>query len=97
MVTRDALRNGLIVRVGANEPISAELELLVAPRRASTARLPHLALATLPMTSRAGPRTVRLKPTRALRGTGRIRAELRVVAYDPAANRSVITIKFIVR
>jgi hypothetical protein len=97
-VTRKALRKGIKVRLGADEPIAAELKLLVATRRVPIVRAPVMALATLAMSPHGGgTRTVRLKPRRPMRGTGPIRAELRVVAYDAAANRSIAVNKLTIR
>jgi hypothetical protein len=97
-VTRKALRKGIKVRLGADEPFAAELKLLVAPRRVPIVREPVMALATLAMSPRGGgTRTVRIKPGRLIRGTRPIHAELSVVAYDAAANHSTAMIKFTIR
>jgi hypothetical protein len=94
---RAAVRAGLKVRVGADEAIGAELELLVAPRRVRIARVPDLALARVSLPLRTGTRTVTLKPRRALSGGRPIPAQLRVVAYDAAGNRAAKTIAFTIR
>ena len=96
-VRRSALKSGLKVRVGANEPISADLELLVAPRRVTMARAPDLAVATRSLGRGAGTRTVTLKPTRRLTGKRAIPAQLRIVAYDAAGNRTAKTIAFTIK
>jgi hypothetical protein len=96
-VSRKALRAGLKVRVGADEPVAVEVELLVAPRRVTVARTPDLELARLSLPRQAGTRTVRLKPRRRLSGRRPIQAQLRVVAYDGAGNRSAKTITFTIR
>jgi hypothetical protein len=95
-VTRRKLQAGLKVRIGANEPIDAELELLVAPRRVTIARSLDLALAAKRLPRAAGTRTVTLRPARKLTGRGRISAQLRIVAHDAAGNRSTRTITFTV-
>jgi hypothetical protein len=94
---RASVRAGLKIRVGADEAIGAELELLVAPRRVTIARVPDLALGRLSLPLRAGARTVTLKPRRALSGGRPIPAQLRVVAYDAAGNRAAKTIAFTIR
>ena len=96
-VKRSALKGGLKVRIGANEPISADLELLVAPRRVTIARAPDLALATRSLGRGAGTRTVALKPRRRLTGKRAIPAQLRIVAYDAAGNRTAKTITFSIK
>jgi hypothetical protein len=96
-VRRRSLKAGLKVRVGANEPISVELELLVAPRRVTIARAPDLALATRSLGRGAGTRTVTLKPARRLTGKRAIPAQLRVVAYDAAGNRAATTVRFTIK
>jgi hypothetical protein len=96
-VRRKALRAGLTARVGADEPVAVEIELLVAPRRVTLARTPDLALVRLSRPRQAGTRTVRLKPRRRLSGTRPIPAQLRIVAYDGSGNRTAKTIRFTIR
>ena len=83
-MTRRAFNAGLKLRVSANEPIAAKLSLLAGSRR----RL----LSTRSLAVGSGARTVTLRPKRRLRGS--IRARVRVVATDAAANRSVKSIAF---
>jgi hypothetical protein len=96
-VRRSGLKRGLKVRVGADEPISADLELLVAPRHVTIARAPDLALATQSLRRGSGTRTVTLKPRRRLTGKRPIPALLRIVAYDSAGNRTATTIRFTIK
>lgn len=96
-VTRKELRTGLKVRVGSNEPIAAAVELLVVPRRASIVRVHDLAITTLSLTRAGAARTVKLRSKHVLRGTRRVRGQLRVTAYDAAHNRSAKTINFTIR
>ena len=90
-VTRRALNAGLKVRVSADEPIAAEVSLLVtSPRRV---------LAVRSLVFAAGARTVTLKPKRRRRLTGSraITARVRVIAADGSANKSSKTLRLRVR
>ena len=88
-VTRKALNTGLKVRVSADEPIAAELSLLV--------RSPRRLLATRSLTLAPGARTVTLKPKRKLTGSRAIKVKVRIVATDGSGNRTAKTITFRVR
>lgn len=98
-ITRRALRAGLKIRVRANEPIAAalELEIAPAPRRARTTHVHDLALTTVSLAHAGATRTVKLRLKRALPRTHLLRAQLRATGYDAAGNRSTKTIKFTVR
>ena len=85
------------IRVRANEPIAAAFELLIVPRRATTARVSDVAVATLSLAPAGATRTVKLKLRRAVHGTRPVRAQLRVTALDAAGNRYVKTIKLTIR
>ena len=96
-VSRRALRKGLKVKVGADEPIAAELALIVKPHRVSVARVADLVLATRSLARGAGTRTVTLKPAHRPAGRRAIPAQLRVVAFDASGNRAVKAIRFTIR
>jgi hypothetical protein len=96
-MTRKALRAGLKVHVAANEPITADIALLIAPRRVTIASAPDLTLATRTLPRGTGNRIVALKPRRKLTGSRPIRAELIVIAYDDAGNRTAKTINFTIK
>jgi hypothetical protein len=81
----------------ANGSVRVELELLIAPRRAKIARVPDLTIATLSLARAAETRTVNLELGRTVTGTRPVPAQLRVIAYDTAGNRSAETINFRIR
>jgi hypothetical protein len=87
-ITAGTLNKGLKVTITANEPIVAELTLLVTRGRSHT---PDLELASRSLPARGGRQTVTLRPTRRLTGSARVTAQVRVVAYDLAGNRSTRT------
>jgi hypothetical protein len=93
--TRRKLRTGLKVRLGADEPIVAELTLLVA--RSPKTRIPNVEIAARSLAKGAGTRTVTLKAARPIAGKRHVAARLRVVAYDLSGNRSSRTVGFTVR
>ena len=85
-MTRRAFNHGVKLRVGADEPVAAEVALRIRRRVVAGASLSHV----------DGIRTVRLKPARRLRSRHAIRARVRVVAFDAAGNRAVKTRSFLV-
>lgn len=96
-VKRATFNKGLKVRIGANEPITADLILLAQPRKVTIAKLPVVALASATLARGGGTRTVTLKPSPKLRGRRKVKMQLRVVAYDAAGNRSAKTVSFTVK
>jgi hypothetical protein len=96
-VSRRALRKGLKVRIGADEPIAAEVALLVAPHRVTIARASRLVLAAKSLPRAAGTRTVTLKPAHQPAGRRALKAQLRVVAFDGGGNRAVKTVRFTIK
>jgi hypothetical protein len=96
-VKRKAFNAGLKVKVGANEPIAAELTLLATPRKVTIAKLPSLALASASLTRGAGTRTVKLKPSAKLKGRRAVKMRLIVVAFDAGGNRASKTVSFTVK
>src|SRR3954451_11066699 len=96
-VKRKALNKGLKVKIGANEPISAELTLLATPRKVTIAKLPSIALATKSLPRAGGTRTVTLKPLTKIKGKRSVKMRLTVVAFDAAGNRSSKTVAFTVK
>ena len=96
-VSRRALRKGLKVRIGADEPIAAEVALLVAPHRVTIAGTSRLLLAAKSLPRAAGTRTVTLKPAHRLAGRRALKAQLRVVAFDGGGNRAVKTVRFTIK
>jgi hypothetical protein len=87
-ITRATLRSGLKVRIGASERVVAEVTLL-GPSSS------ELAAASLAVGD--GTRTVKLKAARRPAGKKALRAQLRVVAFDLAGNRSVRTVRLTIR
>ncbi len=87
---------GLKVKIGADEPISAELILLATPRKVTIAKLPSVALKTISLAKAGGTRTVTLKPASKINGKRKVQMQLRVVAFDGAGNRSAKTLSFTV-
>jgi CSLREA domain-containing protein len=96
-VTRKAFNKGLKVKIGANEPIAAELVLLASPRKVTIASLANLVLATKSLSRAGGTRTVTLKPSPKVKGKRKVKVQLRVVAFDAAGNRSAKTVSFTVK
>jgi hypothetical protein len=96
-VKRKTFNKGLKVKVGANEPITADLILLAQPRKVTIAKVPSVALATTTLSRGGGTRTVTLKPSTKVRGTRKVKMQLRVIAYDAAGNRSAKTVSFTVK
>jgi hypothetical protein len=96
-VKRKTFNRGLKVKVGANEPITADLILLAQPRRVTIAKVPLVALATTTLARGGGTRTVTLKPSTKVRGKRKVKMQLRVIAYDAAGNRSAKTVSFTVK
>ena len=78
-MTRRAFNRGLKVRVGADEPVAAEIALRVGRRVVAAASVRRV----------DGMRVVRLKPSAKLRSRRAVRAQVRVVAFDAAGNRAV--------
>ncbi len=66
--------------------------LLAAPDRKS--KRPTVELATPTLAVGRGTRTVKIKPTARVAGKERVRARVRVVAYDLAGNRTVRQVDF---
>jgi hypothetical protein len=97
MVTRKALAAGLRIHLRADEPITAAVALLVGWHRGAITRLHDLALAKISLTDAASTRTVKLRAKRIPRGTRRMRAELFVLAYDRAGNRTAERVTFTIR
>jgi hypothetical protein len=95
-VKRAAFNKGLKVRVGANEPIAAEVLLLATPRKVTIAKLASLVLASRSLSRAGGTRTVTLKPSPKIKGKRKVKMQLRVVAFDAAGNRSAKTVAFTV-
>ena len=95
-VKRAKFNKGLKVKIGADEPISAELILLATPRRVTIAKLPVVALASTSLGKAGGTRTVTLKPSTKIKGKRKVKMQLRVVAFDGAGNRSAKTLSFTV-
>jgi hypothetical protein len=95
-VKRAKLNKGLKVKIGADEPISAELILLATPRKVVIAKLPVVALASASLSKAGGTRTVTLKPSAKVKGKRKVKMQLRVVAFDGAGNRSAKTVSFTV-
>jgi len=85
------LRQGLSVRIAANEPIIAAVSLLVAHGHAKT---PTLQLDSSALVVRSGAATARVHSPTALVSTRRVAARLRIVAFDLAGNRSTRTVDF---
>jgi hypothetical protein len=96
-VKRATFNKGLKVKIGADEPISAELILLATPRKVAIAKLPVVALASASLSKAGGTRTVTLKPSTKVKGKRKVKMQLRVVAFDGAGNRSAKTLSFTVR
>ncbi len=98
-VTRNAFNAGLKLRVAANEAIAADLSLFVVPVKVTIARARPLSLlASRSLGRSAATRTLILHPSRKLARHGHaVSAQLRVVAYDAAGNRTAKTIAFTVR
>jgi hypothetical protein len=96
-VSRAALRKGVKVRIGADEPIAAELALSVTPHRVTVARVADLVLATRSLGLVAGTRAVTIKPAHRPAGRRAVRAQLRVVAFDSAGNRAVKSARFTIK
>ena len=96
-VRRRTFNRGLKVRIGANEPITAELLLLAQPRRVTIAKVPMVALATTTLSRGGGTRTVTLKPSPKVGGKRKVKMRLQVIAYDAAGNRSAMTVSFTVK
>jgi hypothetical protein len=96
-VKRKAFNKGLKVKIGANEPIAAELTLLATPRKVTIAKLPSIALATKSLPRAGGTRTVTLKPLTKIKGKRSVKMRLTVVAFDAAGNRSSKTVAFTVK
>jgi hypothetical protein len=95
-VKRAKFNKGLKVKIGADEPISAELILLATPRKVTIAKLPVVALASTSLAKAGGTRTVTLKPSTKIKGKRKVKMQLRVVAFDGAGNRSAKTLSFTV-
>jgi hypothetical protein len=96
-IKRKTFNKGLKVKIGANEPITADLILLAQPRKVTIAKVPSVALATTTLSRGGGTRTVTLKPSTKVRGKRRVKMQLRVIAYDAAGNRSAKTVSFTVK
>ena len=96
-IERKAFNKGLKVRIGANEPIAAEVALLAMPRKVTIAKLLNLVLATRSLPRAAGTRTVILKPSPKVKGKRKVKMQLRVVAFDAGGNRSAKTVSFTVK
>lgn len=88
-VSRAALRRGLRLRIGANEPVIADVSVLAGRR--------GVELAGTSVWIGGGARTLRLRAAHRLAGHGRMRARLRVLAFDQSGNRSTTTLRFTVR
>jgi hypothetical protein len=71
--------------------------LVAAGGQGPAAPLRQLALATLALPRLGATRAVLLHSGRTLKGTRPIHAALRVVAYDAAANRSMMTVQFTIK
>ena len=95
-VKRAKFNKGLKVKIGANEPISAELILLAKPRKVAIAKLPVVALTSVSLSKAGGTRTVTLKPSTKVKGKRKVEMQLRVVAFDGGGNRSAKTLSFTV-
>ncbi|HEX5621443.1 MAG TPA: calcium-binding protein [Solirubrobacteraceae bacterium] len=85
-MTRRAFNRGVKVRVGADEPVAAEITLRIGRRTVAGASLRRV----------DGVRTVRLTPASRVRGRRAVRARVRVVAFDAAGNRAVKMRSFLV-
>jgi hypothetical protein len=96
-VRRKTFNKGLKVKIGANEPITADLILLAQPRKVTIAKVPSVALATTTLSRAGGTRTVTLKPSPKVGGRRKVKMQLRVVAYDAAGNRTAKTVSFTVK
>ena len=96
-VTRKAFNKGLKFKLGANEPIAAELTLLATPRKVTIAKLLNLMLATRSLPRAGGTRTVTLHPLPKLKGKRKVKMQLRVVAFDAGGNLSAKTVSFTVK
>ena len=98
-VSRKAFNAGLKLRVAANEPVSADVTLLVVPARAKAARpQPPALLAARTLTRSGAARRLTLRPSPRVARHGRsFTAQVRVVAHDAAGNRTAKTISFTVR
>jgi hypothetical protein len=93
-VTRQALKKGITVKIGVDEPAVADATLLVGASR--TAKKPNLEIATATLAVGRGTRTVKLRSSTKIAGKARVRASVRVVAYDLAGNRTARTVSFTV-
>jgi hypothetical protein len=89
-VTAKKLRQGLSVRIAANEPVIAAATLLVAHGRAKT---PTTQLDNSALVVRSAA-TAKLRSPTTLVTTKRVAARLRIVAFDLAGNRATRTVDF---
>ena len=96
-IGRKAFNKGLKFKVGANEPIAAEVALLAMPRKVTIAKLLNLVLATRSLPRAGGTRTVTLHPSPKVKGKRKVKMQLRVVAFDAGGNRSAKTVSFTVK
>ena len=89
---------GIRVKVKPSEPVALNAQLLGTVRTARVSAF-NLQLATRSAKLAAGPRTLRLKPRRALVGHPRkpFKVRLRIVATDAARNATIVTKTFRVR
>ena len=90
-VSAAKLRQGLSVRIAANEPIIAAATLLVAHGHAKT---PTFQLDSSALLVRSGTATARLRSPSTVVSTRRVAARLRIVAFDLAGNRTTRTVDF---
>jgi hypothetical protein len=83
---------GINARITADEPVALSGELLATARTARISSF-NLRLATKSAGLAAGPRTLKLKPSRRLVGhpRKRFRVRLRIVATDAAGNATIVT------
>jgi hypothetical protein len=96
-IKRKTFNKGLKVKIGANEPIAAEVTLLAMPRKVTIAKLLNLVLATRSLPRAAGTRAVTLRPSPKVKGKRKVKMQLRVVAFDAGGNRSAKTVSFTVK
>ena len=93
-ISRRALTTGVSVAVTVDKPAVADITLLAAPDHRSKKPTVELGAATLAVGR--GKRTVKIKPSARVAGKGRVRARVRVIAYDLAGNRTVRQVDFTV-
>ncbi len=90
-LTRAQFRNGVSVRISANEPTTVVAELLARAKSARISAVPfNLALGTRTVRGVTNSVTIKIKPNRTLVGKARsLSVRLRLTATDAAGNRRV--------